>query len=192
MNHTALKFSTYQQIEGERILLRPVKLADAEDMFEYASNEETTRFVFEAHKNLEETKESIASFFLKSPFGKYAIVLKQTNKMIGTIDLRTEEEHKKGELGYTLHQNYQGHGYMTEAGYLILDFGFQILELERIAAFHDARNPASGKVMQRLGMKYEGTLRKNRVHKGQSVDDICYAILKEEYKKRFDSITKKM
>lgn len=64
---------------------------------------------------------------------------------------------------------------------LILTLGFEKLNLERIFACHDVENPVSGKVMERLGMTYEGTLRKNRIHKERYVDDVHYSILKQDY-----------
>lgn len=171
----------HSQIEGDRIYLRPVQLSDAEDMYEYASDQETTRFVFDTHQSLEGTKENIARYFMASPLGKYAIVLKENHKMIGTIELRVEETHKKAELGYTLSKDHWNKGYTTEAGKLVLRLGFEMLELERIFAFYDERNAASGKVIEKLGMTYEGTFRHNRMSKGEIITDKIYAILKEDY-----------
>ncbi|MFL2105505.1 GNAT family N-acetyltransferase [Desemzia sp. FAM 23991] len=174
-------FALHNQIDGERIRLRPIRLSDAEDMYEYASDAETTKYVFETHKSLEDTKENIAKYFLASPLGKFAIELKDTHKMIGTIDLRVDEKDKKAEMGYTLNKGYWGKGYTTEAAKLMLQLGFQELELQRILAVHDERNPASGRVMEKLGMICEGTLRNNRFVKEESVTDKMYSILKEEY-----------
>lgn len=169
-------------VETERLLLRPVTLEDAEDMFEYGSDEETTYFVFEPHHSLEETEDSIANYFMNEPLGKYGIELKENSKMIGTIDLRLKEEKYKAELGYTMNKDYHGKGYMTEAGQALLDLGFNILELERISALHDERNDRSGRVMQRLGMTKEGISRHvGKWKKGEFFNDVHYSILKEEY-----------
>lgn len=173
--------SCYNHLEGTRILLRPIVLSDAEDMYEYASDEETVRFVFEKHQNVEETRKNIANYFMKEPLGKYAIVLKETKKMIGTIDIRLKEEKNSAEIGYTLNKDYWGNGYITEAGKMILELGFETLGLERIFAYHDSENPLSGKVMKRLGMTYEGTLRKNRINKNRYIDDVHYSVLKQDY-----------
>lgn len=174
-----LSLSSY--LDGERLLLRPMTLEDAADMYEYASDDETVRFVFEKHKDLAETGKNIANHFMKEPLGKYAIQLKKTGKMIGTIDIRLREEHNSAEIGYTLNKSHWGNGYVTEAGKLILELGFEKLGLERIYACHDSENLVSGKVLKRLGMTYEGTLRKNRIHKERYVDDVYYSILKEDY-----------
>ena len=181
MEEYSYLLSCHNHLDGKRILLRPVILSDAEDMFEYASDEGTVRFVFEKHQDIAETRKNIAVHFMKEPLGKYGIVLKETEKMIGTIDLRLKEEKNSAEIGYTLNKAYWGNGYITEAGKIILDLGFETLGLERIFACHDSENPMSGKVMKRLGMTYEGTLRKNRIHKKRYIDDVHYSILKQDY-----------
>lgn len=180
MNIT-LELTKHSILEGERILLRPVGLADAADMFAYASDEGTTRFVFETHRDLAMTEEVIAHYFLAAPLGKYAIVVKNTQKMIGTIDIRPNLADRIAEIGYTLNKDYRGNGYMTEAGKLITALAFDVLELEKVFAMHDVLNPASGEVMKRLGMKPEGVLRRHKVFKGRSCDMAYYGILKEEY-----------
>lgn len=170
------------RIETDRLILRPVTLEDAEDMFEYASDEETTYFVFDCHQSLEETEENIANFFMSDPLGKYGIELKETGKFIGTIDLRLKEKELKATLGYSMNKAYHGKGYMTEAGKAIVGLGFNVLGLERIQALHDERNEASGKVMQRLGMTKEGVSRHVAKWKqGEWFNDVHYAILREEY-----------
>jgi len=171
----------HNQMEGERIILRPVSLDDAEDMYEYTSDEETTRFIYEPHKDLNQTKTVIANYFVKEPIGKYAIVLKENNKMVGAIEFRVHEWNKSGDLGFTLNRYFWGKGYMTEAGKLILGLAFDVLGLERVYAGHEVKNSASGKVLIRLGMKCEGILRKDQMIKGALVDSVHYSILKEEY-----------
>ncbi|MBA3927363.1 GNAT family N-acetyltransferase [Listeria rustica] len=170
-----------QIIKTERLILRPITLADAKAMFDYASDEETTRFVFDTHQTIDTTRQSIAEFFIAAPIGKYGIEIAETSKFIGTIDIRVDQLNKSGCLGYALNKSYWGNGYMTEAGFAMLDLAFKTLELERVTSLHDVRNPASGNVMKRLGMTYEGTLRKNRFVKKEFVDDAHYSILKEEY-----------
>lgn len=176
-----LELMKHSVLEGERILLRPVELADASDMFEYASDEETTLFVFERHRELEMTEEAIANYFLAAPAGKYAVEVKDTQKMIGTVDIRPNQHDRIAEIGYTLNKAYHGNGYMTEAGKLITAMAFEILGMEKVFAMHDVLNPASGKVMERIGMQPEGILRRHKVFKGRSCDMAYYGILKEEY-----------
>lgn len=168
-------------LECERVRLRPLTLADAEDMYAYASDEETVRYVFERHESLDDTRDNIARYFLANPAGKYAIELKAEGKMIGTIDIRPMPEHGIAELGYTLNRQYWGRGYMTEAAAALIALAFEQLGLEKVFAIHDVRNAASGKVMLRLGMQKEGVLRRHRIHKGEHLDMAYYGILREEY-----------
>lgn len=177
-NYLLLKNS---ELEGERIKLRPITLADAEDMYEFKSDIETTRYIYEPHQELTRTINSISNYYMKEPIGKYAIVLKETNKLIGVFEFRVHEHNISGEIGYTLNSRYWSKGYMTEAGRLMLDLAFNVLQLERVFAEHDTNNEASGKVLQRLGMTLEGVLRKNRMFKGQLVNSAHYSMLKEEY-----------
>lgn len=169
-------------VETNRLLLRPVTLKDAQDMYEYASDKETTYFVFDQHQSIEETEDSIANYFIASPLGKYGIELKETGKFIGTIDLRIKEKELKGSLGYSMNKAYHGNGYMTEAGKAMLQLGFHTLGLERIQGLHDERNEASGRVMKRLGMVKEGVSRHVGKWKQEEwFNDVHYAILKEDY-----------
>ncbi|MGK9045530.1 GNAT family N-acetyltransferase [Mammaliicoccus vitulinus] len=170
-----------QTMETERLILRPVSLDDTASLYEYASNIENTSHVYPTHLSTEETKEVIANYYLKAPLGKYGIVLKEENKLIGTIDLRIESAHKRGEIGYVLNLNYAGKGYMTEAGLQLLNLAFDKLKLNQVKALHSTINPKSGQVMKRLGMKKIGVMPKNRIHKEKIVDDAIYVITNTEY-----------
>ena len=176
-----LAFAEYSWIETERLILRPVTLKDASDLFAYGSDEITTRFVFERYQNLDEARIGIAKYFMKNPFGKYAIELKATGRMIGTIDLRVDENNNKAELGYILNQDYQGNGYATESATQLLHFAFNILKLNCVFARHDINNPKSATLMQRIGMYYEATLYQDTIHKGKIVDLAYYKILRETF-----------
>lgn len=180
MNYNLL-FAENVVLVTERLTLRPLTLADAPDMYEYASDEETCRFVFERHTSLADTRSNLANYFLAGPLGKFGMELKETGKMIGTIDLRLTPEHRRGEIGYTLNKLYWGQGYTTEASKKLIQFGFETLQLERIFAMHDVRNPASGRVMAKSGLKKEGLHCNARIFRGQPVDDIYYGISRQEY-----------
>ncbi|MGQ4242260.1 GNAT family N-acetyltransferase [Enterococcus casseliflavus] len=171
-----------QRLETPRLLLRPVSLADAADMFAYANDEEATRFVFPKHASLEETKQQIASYFIAMPLGKFGIEEKVTGKLVGTIDLRIDSDTATGELGYIVNRAYWGQGIVPEAAMVLLHFGFETLELIRIFARHDARNPQSGRVMDKIGMKVEMTYPSAR--NSEITDEIMRGITLEEWKKR--------
>lgn len=182
MDNLNLYLAVNNQLETERLRLRPVTLADAKDMFEYASREDNTYYVFNTHRTLADTQFSIANYFMMSPLGKYGIELKEEKKLIGTIDLRVDMKKGKGEIGYILNQNYSKKGYATEAGKKLLEFAFETLELEKIVTSCDARNTSSEAVMKRLGLQLEGRSRHHEIWKnGEWIDLLFYSILKEEY-----------
>lgn len=184
MNNYNLFLAENQIIETERLILRPTTLADAEDLFEYASDKETTYFVtFNPYDSIEDAYFSIANFFMAQPLGKYGIELKDEQKFIGTVDLFNLDSTKQvAELGYILNPKYHRKGYMTEAAAALLDLGFNKLELEKIYAKCDSRNEASSGVMKKLGMKQEATRVHHSLDKdGKWIDMLEFAILKEEY-----------
>lgn len=176
-------FAKNQYLETPRLHLRPVTLADARDMFDYARHEKTAQFVFQTHQTLTDTEEVIATQFLRKPLGKYGLELKHEGIMIGTIELKVNEVHGNGELGYTLHENYWGQGYMQEAGQKILQLGFEELQLIRIFAVHDSLNTRSGRVMEKLGMVQEACIPNARKWKGRITTDMMRGITVEAWQK---------
>lgn len=111
----------------------------------------------------------------------YAIVLKNTGQLIGSIGLSIIEEHQRAEMGYWIGKPYWNKGCATEAAGLVLHFGFHNLGLNRINASHLVRNPGSGRVMEKNGMKFEGCFRQH-VKKWGVFEDLNYfAILKEDF-----------
>lgn len=186
----ALIFAENQRLETERLVLRPVTLADALEMFAYASDEKMARYVFPVHQSLQDTKESIATYFMAAPFGKYGLIVKETGQFIGTIDLRVNASHANGELGYALSRAFWGQGYMPEAASELLRFGFEKLDLIRIGAVHDQDNPKSGRVMEKIGMKKEGKIPNARIVKGKISTDIVYGITIEAWQQRIEQVNK--
>lgn len=176
-----LVFAQHQRIETERLILRPVTLNDAKDMYDYAHDEETTRFVFPTHQSVEDTKNSIANYFMSAPLGKYGIELKENQQFIGTIDLRVQENEDNAEIGYTLNKNYWGRGFVPEASQALIKLGFEELNLVRIFAYHDAENPKSGRVMEKLGMKKEGIIPDARRFKGKIVSVVLRGLTRQEW-----------
>ena len=110
-----------------------------------------------------------------------AICERQSQDLLGAISLHVEAMHRHGEIGYWIATKYWGNGYATEASRAMVDYGFTELRLHRIQARHFLRNPASGRVLQKIGMKLEGTHRDMyiRWERFESVD--VYAILESEW-----------
>lgn len=182
MENYRIYLAKYRVFETERLRLRPIDLADTDDIFEYSSDAENTYYVYPRHRTIEDTEFSIANYFMSDPLGKYGIELKEEGKLIGTIDIRIKSIRLSAEIGYILNQDYQGQGYATEAAQEILTFAFGILALEKVYATTDARNTASEAVMIRLGMKKEGELRHYELWKsGEWSNLLHYGILSNEY-----------
>ncbi|KAF1304438.1 GNAT family N-acetyltransferase [Enterococcus saccharolyticus] len=177
---TPLVLAENNRIETERLVLRPVTLADAQDMYEYASDEETTTFVFPRHQSLAETRQAIAEFFMAAPLGKFAIEYKENHKMIGTIDLRVNPD-STAELGYTINKAYWGRGLVPEAARALLALGFEQLDLVRIFAIHEVENPNSGRVMEKIGMSKESTVYEAKKMRDRVVNIVRYSVSKKEW-----------
>lgn len=113
--------------------------------------------------------------------GFFAIELLETGHCIGCINLKVYPEHEKAVFGYVLNRKYWNQGYMTETLTAILNFGFKELELNRIEATHYSGNPASGKVMEKCGMKKEGYALQEVKIKGVFQDVVHYAVLRTQW-----------
>lgn len=101
--------------------------------------------------------------------------------LVGAMGLRVEAQQERAELGYWIGKEYWGAGFATEAARAILGYGFTTLGLNRIYAHHMRRNPASGRVLQKLGMRYEGSLRQHFQRDGRFEDLECYGMLRMEH-----------
>jgi RimJ/RimL family protein N-acetyltransferase len=111
----------------------------------------------------------------------FAITLRSNGELCGSIGLKVSAKHERGELGYWVGVPFWKHGYCTEAARAVLEFGFTKLKLNTVVAHHFVRNPASGCVLQKIGMKYEGRLRQH-VKKGERFEHLdCYSILRSEW-----------
>jgi ribosomal-protein-alanine N-acetyltransferase len=176
-------------IETERLILRPLTMADDKAIFAYASDPEVTKTVsVETARSIEDTRT-----FLKSALDNYAkgadpagfgIVLKKENRLIGTIGyLNWSNDHKRIEIGYALSRLYWNNGIVTEAAKEMIDYFFSHSDIIRIEARCLLENPASARVMEKSGMKFEGVLRKHAFIKGKHHDMKIYSILKDEWQR---------
>ena len=174
-------------LSTERLILRPLTLWDAEDMFEYAHQELTTKYLlWHPHTNISQTIEHIAHIKKNYTFGNsydFAIELKESGKMIGTCGfVYIDEANKNAEVGYVLHPSYWNQGFATEALNTVIKYGFDKLALSRIEARFIAENTASAAVMKKCGMTFEGISKKSLKVKGKLRDIGVYSILKDNLK----------
>ena len=182
-------FRHLPELKTQRLILRPIQRKDADDIFEYARDEEITRYVmWEAHRSIADTYEYIHEIRRQYRHGwpsQFGIQLLETGQLIGTIGFMwINVDHRSAEIGYSLSRKYWNHGYMTEALTAVIRFAFETLHLHRLEAQHDVRNPASGRVMQKAGMQFEGTLRDRIRLRGKYCTVNLYAIVENDLQKQ--------
>lgn len=175
------------EINTKRLLLRRFMDSDAEVMFTtWANDPEVTRYLsWRPHGTIEVTKDIISSWigsYEKQDFYNWAIFLKEAGKVIGSIGLvDLSEENQRCEIGYCIGKDYWNLGITTEALRAVMVFSFNEVGFNRIQAKHHKDNPASGRVMQKAGMKYEGRLREYFKDKdGEFVDCDLYSIVRAD------------
>ncbi|MCR5269154.1 MAG: GNAT family N-acetyltransferase [Lachnospiraceae bacterium] len=182
MNHCGT-----QTIETERLLLRRFASNDAEAMYRnWTSDPEVTKFLtWPVHRSVEDSEEVLKkwiSSYEKKDYYQWAIVLKDHGSdPIGSIAaVDQDDDTEKVHIGYCIGKSWWHQGIMSEALDALITFFFDTVGANRVESRHDPRNPHSGMVMQKCGMKYEGTLRASD-RNNQGICDACwYAILKTE------------
>ncbi|MGH7470624.1 MAG: GNAT family N-acetyltransferase [Longimicrobiales bacterium] len=178
-----------QPLTTERLLLRSFDLEDAPAVQQLAGAHEVADTTLNIpHPYRTEMAEawilSQKSMFRTGMLVNYAVTLRDTQQLVGTIGLRIQPAHRRAELGYWIGVPFWGRGFCTEAAAVVLEFGFKQMDLHRIYAAHLKRNPASGRVLQKLGMSYEGRLREH-VRKWDVFEDIeRYGITRHEYEQQ--------
>ena len=181
MNHLGPK-----DIETKRLLLRKYVLEDAEDIFGNIMS--TGVHINNSHKTLDETKNALVDWikdYEKIDFYEWAIELKINKKIIGLIcTINNNEKLKSCEIAYEISRNYWNNGYATEALYYVLRYLINDVGYNRIKGGHFIDNPASGRVMEKAGMRYEGTLRQDCINEktGKFIDSKIYSIIKDDLK----------
>ena len=153
----------------------------------WAKDPHVTKFLsWPTHIDPELTRKILLEWiesYLKSDFYQWSITLKEyPENPVGTISaVKIDEELASISIGYCLGSAWWNRGIMTEALSAIISFFFKQVGANRIEACHDTENPASGRVMQKCHMTYEGTLRKGGKNNRGIVDLAIYSILAEEY-----------
>jgi RimJ/RimL family protein N-acetyltransferase len=173
-------------ITTERLVLRPFARSDAADVQrlagEWAVADTTSNIPYPYPDGAAEAWISgHAERFERREIMTLAVTLRATGELAGCISLRLKDSDDKAEMGYWMGVPYWKRGYCSEAARALMTYGFEQMGLHRIYAFHFARNPASGRVMQKAGMSCEGTLRQH-VKKWERYEDlVAYGILRSEY-----------
>ncbi len=178
--------STPHIIETDRLTLRRLSMADDVAMFDYASNPEVTRHVsFPTHRSIEDSRaflKIVMAQYEQNEPSVYGIILRETGNLIGTIGLLNwSRVHFRTEIGYALGQPYWNQGIVSEATRALIDHLFTHIDLVRIEAQCKLENIGSAKVMEKVGMTFEGVLRKHICMKGVHEDVKIYSIVRNEW-----------
>jgi RimJ/RimL family protein N-acetyltransferase len=169
-----------------RLTIRPFTLADAPRVQQLAGD----RAIADTTMNIPHPYDDgmaaawIAEHsgqFQRGEIAHFAVVLRERNEVIGAVGLTFHHAHARAELGYWIGREYWSLGYGTEAARAMLEYAFLARGQNRVEATHFSRNPSSGRVMQKLGMKHEGRSRQY-FKKADTFEDVeRYAILRDEY-----------
>ena len=173
-------------IHTERLVLRPFQLTDAPEVQRLAGDRAiaaVTQAIPHPYEDgmAQDWIKTHPKNFVEGKGVVFAIAFPETNMLCGAIGLLINQEHNHAELGYWIGQPFWGNGYCTEAALAVLKYGFESLGLHRIYSSHFSSNPASGRVMQKIGMRYEGCLRQHILKWGKFQDIVKYGILKSEW-----------
>ena len=176
-------------LETERLLLRPLLAQDAGVIDQLlndrvlASNTESIDFPYptgDASRWIDRNQDrwKVGEAYV------LAICQKEDEQLLGTVELIANKEHHRSELSYWIGRKFWNQGFATEAASCLVNFGFTKLGFERITSQHFARNPASGRVLEKIGMRFEGT-RKGHIRKWNQLEDVhIYGLLAQDFREK--------
>ncbi|MEZ5360062.1 MAG: GNAT family N-acetyltransferase [Candidatus Zixiibacteriota bacterium] len=174
-----------RKITTERLILRPFTLTDAPDVQRLAGEPEIADTVLNIPHPYKDgmAEEWIATHepnFRDGKLANFAITTKDTGDLIGAIGLVINKQFNHAEMGYWIGRPFWNGGFCTEAARAIIAYAFDDLQLHKVHAHYMIRNPASGRVMEKIGMVREGLLREHVLKDGVYEDIVCYGIVRNE------------
>jgi RimJ/RimL family protein N-acetyltransferase len=178
-------------ITTQRLFLRPFGMHDLDDLHAIQSREDVNRYLYWSPRTRQEVagvlakRATMAALEGEGDIMVLAVELRDGGTVIGDVNLAWQsEEHRRGEFGFVFHPDYHGRGYAGEAAVEMLRLGFEGLGLHRIVGRADARNTASARLMEKLGLRREAHLVQNEWNKGEWTDEVVYAMLATEWADR--------
>lgn len=179
-------------IDTERLQLRPYTKGDLDDLADIRRRPDVMRYLYEDVQGREEVAEVLerratdqTALRREGDALVLAVELREVSRVIGDVSMRwVSEEHRQGDIGFIFHPDYHGRGYAYEASREMLRLGFEEAGFHRIEGRCDARNDASARLMERLGMRREAHLVENEWFKGEWGSEFVYAILDREWRER--------
>jgi [ribosomal protein S5]-alanine N-acetyltransferase len=184
-------------LETQRLVLRPFTLNDAPEVQRLVGERDiaaVTQNIPYPYEDGEAQKwiKTHSKAFITGIGANFAIVLKENGLLCGAIGLVFDKVNNNAEIGYWIGKPFWGKGYCTEAALAVLQYGFETIGLHRIHSGHFSHNPASGRVMQKIGMKYEGCRRQDVIKWVNYVDLELYGILKSDWEQKNEQTWKEV
>ena len=184
---TTFNFSHFPILESERLILRQIVEADAEDWLAVWNHEDVMRYMIDFDATPEKREDVLPiidwadDIFVKQTGLRWAVTLKTNNLLLGSVGFHLyHKNHRCAEIGYELHREYWRKGIMSEAVSKVLDFGFNQLNLHRIEANVTVGNEASAGLLQKLGFTREGTWRDKVYNQGRFHSLWQFGLLEDE------------
>jgi RimJ/RimL family protein N-acetyltransferase len=175
-------------IETERLVLRPFRESDLDDLHAMRSLPEVVLYLYGDALSRQDAEQLLATRLGQTRVAQegdglvLAVERREDGRMIGDVSLWLRSaEHRQGEIGFVFHPDAQGQGYAREAATAVLNVAFGELGMHRVFGRTDARNDASASLMRRLGMRQEAHLRENEIFKGAWGDEFVFAVLEGEW-----------
>jgi [ribosomal protein S5]-alanine N-acetyltransferase len=151
-------------LETERLILRPLKLSDAQELFELNKNPNVHKYLWQKPEEIIDESIKVIEYvqrqYAENNIGRYATILKETGEFIGWTGLKFVNDHIENgntnfyDYGYRLNEKFWNKGYATEASKAWLDYGFNTMKIDKINAYTHAENGASNHILQKVGMQF--------------------------------------
>ena len=175
-------------IRTERLELRAFRPEDFYAVYAMQSRPDVARFTYWEARSEEEVRAALATKIASTAIRAeedvlfLAAELAETGELVGDVVLHwASRQHLSGEIGFIVHPDHQGRGYATEASRVLLRLAFEELELHRVVGRVEARNTASARVLEKLGMRQEAHLVENEFVKGEWQSELVFAMLRREW-----------
>jgi RimJ/RimL family protein N-acetyltransferase len=178
-------------VQTDRLVLRPFAASDFDALLAIQSRADVARYLYWDPRTAAEVRETLdtkvraTAIIAEGDNLSLAAVLSESGEMIGDCSLRwASAEHRQAEIGFVFHPDHHGQGYATEAARALLALAFEELRAHRVFGRLEARNTASARVLERLGMRKEAHLIENEHVKGEWQSEVVYALLEREWASR--------
>ncbi len=181
-------FDIFPELESDRLIYREVNSEDVEEIFKIYSDPEVAKYDWFRPINTIDDAMSIINRYKEEFKNKeeitWGVARKNDNKIIGYCNLGSfDDDSIRSEIGYGFNRDEWNNGYATEAIKVLVEFGFEVMNFNRIEATVTLGNDASIRVLKKVNFVQEGIFRERTIMKGKFEDDVILAILKKDYKR---------